>query len=432
MIFIGNQRGGAKNLAAHLLSPDNEHVDVHQVRGFASDSVGGAFNEAYALSRGTRCKQFLFSLSVNPPAKENVSTRDFEAAIDRAEEKLGLDGQPRAIIFHEKNGRRHAHAVWSRIDTDEMKAVQLSFTHKKLQQVSKELFIEHGWQMPRGMVDKDQRDPKNFTLDEWQQAKRQGKDPRSIKTALQDSWATSDSKAAFTHALKERGFSLARGDRRGFVAIDRQGEVYAIGKKWLGVTTKAIKERLGDPQDLPDVETAKQQIARDMQPSLDRWNKALLQRKERLDALYQKRKGDLIERQRQERKTAFEKLEERRVNEGRERQMRLRTGVKGLWDRLRGEHKRIQSMNEKEAYQAHMRDRADKDRLVFGQLDQRRKLDVIHRREEERLSSQGKNLERDSHHYQDMQKPASKQDFAERRQTGTKRPPARERPIPEH
>ena len=432
MIMIGNQRGGAKDLAAHLLSPDNEHVDVHEVRGFASDSVSGAFNEAYALSRGTRCKQFLFSLSVNPPAKENVSTRDFEAAIDRAEERLGLNGQPRAIIFHEKNGRRHAHAVWSRIDTDEMKAVQLSFTHKKLQQVSKELFIEHGWQMPRGMVDRDQRDPKNFTLDEWQQAKRQGKDPHSIKTALQDSWATSDSKAAFTHALKERGFSLARGDRRGFVAIDRQGEIYAIGKKWLGVATKAIKERLGDPQDLPDVETAKQQIARDMQPSLDRWNKALLQRKERLDALYQKRKGDLIERQRQERKNVFEKLEERRVNEVREQQMRFRTGAKGLWDRLRGEHKRIQSVNEKEAYQAHMRDHTDKDRLVFGQLEQRRKLDAIHIREQERLSSQGQNLERDSHHYQDMQKQASKQDFAERRQTATERPPARERPIPEH
>lgn len=432
MLFVGNQRGGAKNLAAHLLSPDNEHVEVHEVRGFASDSVSGAFNEAYALSRGTRCKQFLFSLSVNPPAKENVSTRDFEAAIDRAEEKLGLGGQPRAIIFHEKNGRRHAHAVWSRIDTDEMKAVQLSFTHKKLQQVSKELFIEHGWQMPRGMVDKAQRDPKNFTLDEWQQAKRQGKDPRSIKTALQDSWSISDTKTAFTHALKERGFTLARGDRRGFVAVDRQGEVYAIGKKWLGLPTKAIKERLGDPQDLPDVEAAKQQIARDMKPSLDRWNKELLQRKEKLNALYQKRKADLIERQRAERKGVFEKLEARRINEAQERQQRFRTGVKGLWDRLRGEHRRIQSVNEKEAYQAHRRHRADKDRLVLGQLDQRRKLDAVHSREQERLSSQGQNLKRDAHHYQDMQKSASKQDFMDRRHLRAERSPTHEGPTHDH
>ncbi|SCX54398.1 hypothetical protein SAMN05720354_11439 [Nitrosospira sp. Nsp1] len=54
-------------------------------------------------------------------------TETFEQAIERAEEKLGLNGQPRAIVFHEKNGRRHCHAVWSRIKMDEMKAVQLSF-----------------------------------------------------------------------------------------------------------------------------------------------------------------------------------------------------------------------------------------------------------------------------------------------------------------
>lgn len=412
MLFIGNQRGGAKNLAAHLLSPDNEHVEVHEVRGFASESVSGAFNEAYALSRGTRCKQFLFSLSVNPPAKENVSTRDFEAAIDRAEEKLGLSGQPRTIIFHEKNGRRHAHAVWSRIDIDKMKAVQLSFTHKKLQQVSKELFLEHGWQMPRGMIDKDQRDPKNFTLDEWQQARQQGKDPRSIKTALQDAWAISDSKAAFINALKERGYILTKGDRRGFVAIDRQGEIYAIGKKWLGVPTKTIKERLGDPKDLPDVETAKEQIARDMQQSVNRWHNELLQRKERLNALYQKRKAALVEKQRAERNNAFEKLEARHIKDARERQARFRKGVKGLWDRLRGEHKRIQTTNEKEAYQSHLRDRREKDKMIFIQLDQRRKLDAIHKRELDRLDMQNKELTRDTRQYETMN---SREGFREAR-----------------
>ena len=82
-----------------------------------------ALNEAYAISRATRCKQFLFSLSFNPPKHENVSTETFERAIERAEDTLGLNGQPRAIVFHEKNGRRHCHAVWSRIKLDEMKAV---------------------------------------------------------------------------------------------------------------------------------------------------------------------------------------------------------------------------------------------------------------------------------------------------------------------
>lgn len=37
------------------------------------------------------------------------------------ERKLGLEGQPRAIVFHEKEGRRHAQAIWSRIDPGRIK-----------------------------------------------------------------------------------------------------------------------------------------------------------------------------------------------------------------------------------------------------------------------------------------------------------------------
>ncbi|MFZ2168763.1 MAG: hypothetical protein WAW61_03895, partial [Methylococcaceae bacterium] len=63
MILVGNQRGGAKNLATHLLKEENEHVEVHEIRGFASQNLAAALKEADAISRATRCKQFLFSLS---------------------------------------------------------------------------------------------------------------------------------------------------------------------------------------------------------------------------------------------------------------------------------------------------------------------------------------------------------------------------------
>ncbi|MBB4305723.1 hypothetical protein GGD81_004805, partial [Rhodobium orientis] len=177
MILVGNQRGGGKQLALHLLKEENDHVQVYELRGFLAQDLGGALNEAYAVSRGTRCKQYLFSLSLNPPPSAVVGTADFEAAIARIENELGLDGQPRAIVFHEKEGRRHGHAVWSRIKTHDMKAIQLSYTKKTLMGMARELFLEHGWTMPRGLAQSEARDPRNFSLAEWQQAKRQGKDP---------------------------------------------------------------------------------------------------------------------------------------------------------------------------------------------------------------------------------------------------------------
>ena len=152
---------------------------------------------------------------MNPPPSENVGVDVFEQTADRIEVKTGLAGQPRVIVFHEKEDRRHAHVVWSRIDTEEMKAVNLPHFKNKLRDISKELYLENDWHMPKGYIDSEARDPRNFTLEEWQQAKRMGHHARDLKAMMQECWAASDSKAAFEHALGERGILLAKGDRRG-------------------------------------------------------------------------------------------------------------------------------------------------------------------------------------------------------------------------
>ncbi|MEW7986965.1 MAG: relaxase/mobilization nuclease domain-containing protein [Candidatus Thiodiazotropha endolucinida] len=373
MILQGSQRGGAKNLALHLLKDENEHVEVHELRGFVADDLVSALNEAHAISRGTKAKQFLFSLSLNPPRNENVSTQDFEEAIGRVEEKLGLSGQPRAIVFHEKQGRRHAHAVWSRIDTEKMKAIPLPYTSYKLRDVSRELYIEHGWQMPPGYMDSSRRDPRNFTLAQWQQAKRTGKDPREIKAVMQDCWAISDTQGAFRQALKERGFVLARGDRRGFVALDHRCEVYSVSK-WVGLKAKAVRARLTDKEALPSVDQAKAQIAKDMGAHLT----ALQKQQEtaihsRLSEIEQKRIR-MMQAQRLERQALRKTQQTRWLAETRLRQERFNKGLRGLLDRVTGHYRRIRQHNERETRLAQERDRREKDNLIFDQLGQRRAL----------------------------------------------------------
>ena len=57
-----------------------------------------------------------------------------------------------------------------------------------------------------GLKDSKNRDPRNFTLAEWQQAKRAGKNAKELKSMFQDCWSFSDNKTAFTNAILERGF----------------------------------------------------------------------------------------------------------------------------------------------------------------------------------------------------------------------------------
>ena len=405
MILVGNQRGGAKDLARHLMKQDNEHVSVHEVRGFVADDLDGALTESYAISRGTKCKQFLFSLSLNPPPEAEVSTEDFEVTIDRVEAKLGLTGQPRAVVFHEKEGpggmRRHAHAVWSRIKADEMKAVQMSHSHRKLMDVSRELYLEHGWKMPRGLTDQTSRDPRNFTLEEWQQAKRAGHDAKEIKMAMQDAWAMSDSKTAFSNALEERGLWLARGDRRGFVAVDHEGEVYSLSR-WVGVKAKQLRERLGDEADLSSVDETTARMATAMSQKLETFQRDLQAQKQAESKRYETKRMTVVAHQRAERQALSTAQAQREVMEHQDRQSRLRSGVRGLWDRLTGTHKRTVEMNDQEAALARQRDLTERDQQVFAQLKRRREMVEARSAERENLKVQSQEIVADVSRYQDL------------------------------
>ncbi|WP_019959572.1 relaxase/mobilization nuclease domain-containing protein [Woodsholea maritima] len=403
MILIGNQRGGARDLAAHLLKDENDHVSVHELRGFVASDLKGALREVEALSRATRCKQYLFSLSLNPPPDQQVRTETFESAIDQAEERLGLGGQPRAVVFHEKEGRRHAHAVWSRIDPDTMKAIQLSHSGYKLRDLSRQLYREHGWDTPRGMTDRSLRDPKNYSLEEWQQCQRQGVNPREIKAAIQEAWAISDSPAALTHALEDRGLTLARGDRRGFVAVDHTGEPYALAR-YAGVKARDIRQRLGGAAALPSMDEARDKIARGMIAAMERLKHEAAQKDQAEAEAFEARKQALITRQRAEREQQAKDIESRHWAEARERQARFRPGLKGVWDHLRGEHRRITRQNEHDAYQAHLRDRAQKDALILSHIDQRKNLDQKREQARQQAKALELRLEAQRQHYETLRK----------------------------
>lgn len=399
MILKGSQRAGAKQMALHLLkTEENEHVEIYDLRGFVSDDLKAALQEAYAVSQGTRCKQFLFSVSLNPPETENVPVEVFEGAIEAIEERLGLEDQPRAIVFHEKEGRRHAHCVWSRIDTQEMKAINLPHFKLKLRDVSKRLYLENGWKMPLGLIDSRERDPANFTRAEWQQAKRAGLDPKALKSMFQECWAASDSPKAFAQALEARGFHLARGDRRGFVAVDFRGEVYAIAK-YVGVRTKAVKEKLGDPQSLPSLSETKAKIATRMTGTVKRYIKEAETAFQKQAATLAFKKAQLTQGHQDERKRLDDAQQARWIAEANQRAARISRGFRGVWDRLTGKYARIRKQNEFDAFWAYRRDQDQRQALIEQQLDERRVLQEEITRARQAHAQDREQLHADVAHY---------------------------------
>lgn len=366
MILHGNARGNSKELAHHLQKDENERVEVYQIRGFISRNLPDALRESYALSRATKCKQHLYSLSFNPPKNAAPTPEDFEVAINKVEKQLGLDNQPRAIVFHEKRGldgdvRKHAHAVWCRIDIENMKAIPLPFTKLQLREVSRDLFIQHNWRMPEGLLDRQNRNPRNFTLAEWQQAKRAGKDPKQLKAMFQDTWTLSDGKTALMSALWEQGYVLAQG-RRGHVAVDYKGEVYPLSR-WTGQKAKHVRERLGNLEDLPTIEQAHATAARMLTNRLEELRDEQSNRtRQKLDTLERTRRNTQKQQDIETRELAEQQRKKQQAEQARQ-EARLRKGLPGLLDRFTGKRKRTLEQNAAEA--RHTQLKAQNERAIL-------------------------------------------------------------------
>jgi hypothetical protein len=254
-----------------------------------------------------------------------------------------------------------------------MKAVQMSYFKRKLNDISKSLYLDNDWKLPKGFIDKKQKNPLNYSRAEWQKAKRTRQNPQYIKAALQECWNASDSKCAFENALMERGYFLAKGTKSRFVAVDVHGEVYSLSRQ-LGVKIEDIKSKLGEQADLQNVEDAKQKIGAKLATLFsahgDELNlkhykllQPVLREKERMVLQHKSLRAKLDARQ----KTRW-------AQEDLERSMRLRKGFKGLWDRLTGTYQRTRKRNEVEASSKIRRDVSEKERLIHAQLSERRTL----------------------------------------------------------
>jgi hypothetical protein len=393
LILKGSQRAGAKQLASHLLNDrDNDHVTTLELRGFVASDLRGALSECHAISKATKCKQFMFSLSLNPPKHHSAAEADFLAAADKAEKSLGLEGQPRAIVIHEKEGRRHAHVVWSRIDSEKLTAVNLPFYKERLKKLSKELFLEHGWSLPDGLKANGGKSPLNFTRAEWQQAQRQKLDPREIKGIFRDAWERSETLKGFGNAMAERGYFIAKGDRRGFVAVDVEGEIYSL-PRWIGVRTKEVSAKFGAPDQLEPVTAVRAAVRARVTTQLKAFIKEVKDKQVRDRKPLSDEKSRLVAKQRKERDELARKQDARWKTESHARGERFRKGLKGIFDVVTGRAREIRKQNEADAYRCLKRDRAQRDDLAQTQLADRQALQkkfddlrITHKRERKLLA----------------------------------------------
>ena len=240
----------------------NERVEVVGFDNLSADTIPDAFREMEALAAGTRCKNYFYQANINPRADEHLTPAQRDEAIETLEQNLGLTGQPRFVVEHQKEGRTHWHVVWSRIDTEKMQAIPDSSTAAIHERTSRDLEIrfdlERGQSVlvPNREHERPERRPqKNETF----RAAETGVDLETVKADAQAARQRADNGQSFRAALEASGdYVLARGDRRDFVIIDRLGDDHSLARR-LGMKAAELRAYMADldPASLPSVDQAK-------------------------------------------------------------------------------------------------------------------------------------------------------------------------------
>jgi len=224
--------------------------------------------------------------------------------------------------------------------------------------------------MPKGFRDKNQKNPLNYTRAEWQQAARTGRRPSDIKKEMQECWAVSDNKLSFEASMKERGYYIAKGDKRGHVAVDVFGDVFSLSRQ-LKIKKDDLSNRLGKPETLPSVTEVKTEISGRLSHLFKNYSNELnLQHKKQFEPLLAHKQKQLTTHK--DERSKQDALQQSRWQlEEIKRSERVRKGFKGLWDKISGRYWKTRKRNEIETTKNYRRDTKEKEELIQDQLSQR-------------------------------------------------------------
>lgn len=260
MIINGNRASSTTFWAAHLTRDDtNEKVVVHEIKGLVSENLPDALREMEAIADQSRSHgKFMYQANINPRADEHLTPEQWIEAVDTLERNLGLDGHQRVVIEHVKEGRQHYHVVWNRVDGATLKVADIGGNWRTHERTARELEDRFGL-TPTPAPERTSERKSALELWEIRAAERSGIDPAQVKAELTELWRSADSGTAFKAAVEDRGYLLAKGDRRDFCVIDQAGDAHSLARRLDGLKVKDVRKRMTDVdrEALPSVNEAR-------------------------------------------------------------------------------------------------------------------------------------------------------------------------------
>jgi hypothetical protein len=264
MIINGASRRSVAFWSKHLANDKaNDRVEVIEIRGLGAENLRDALIEMQDDAKHTRLKNTFYQANFNPPPDCILTESEWDRAFEIFEKHRGIpEGTARVVIEHEKQRRVHRHVVWSRVNSETLRAWPDALDAKICHAASREISEELGLDRTFSPFDKDregprpERAPKSY---ETFRGLRSGFDPREVKAEVTEIFRGSENAADFIIGLREHGYQIVQGERRDYCILDGAGEVHSLARRLDSVNAKQLRAFMADidRDSLPTIDQAR-------------------------------------------------------------------------------------------------------------------------------------------------------------------------------
>lgn len=261
----------------------NDAVEVVCFHNLAfGTNVKKALREMEAVASGSRCEKFLYLAALNPDRAGGRELTDDEAE-QSAQMLLDLLGFGRdhqwLLVRHRKKQRVHYHVIANRVCPESLKAVHLGWNYIKQECAARTMEMILGLPAVSGAFAGRPADANGHFTEprpprrrrkqrEEQQAVRTKVPIEQVNADLARAWAQAISGADWQRLLEERGYRLARGEKRDFVVVDLAGGVHSPARR-LQIKVADLRQRTSDlvTADLPTVGSIRSSLRKGSEPA---------------------------------------------------------------------------------------------------------------------------------------------------------------------
>ena len=234
---------------------------------------------------------YSFSLAWHP--EQDPDRAEMVTAADALMVKLGLSEHQAVYVAHNDADHKHIHGVVNLVHPENGRTANVRMDHLTMSKWAQAYEEKHGKvyckAREQNNAERDRRNAKKkppleqkfnkeakadqsptpaeaFNQVAADQKKQSGfvkhrEKPLAEAPSIWNLYERSDSGKAFRAALKEQGYILAKGDRRGFVVVNEQtGKVSSLSRQLQGQRAKDVKARLSDIKVLQTVSEVKEEL----------------------------------------------------------------------------------------------------------------------------------------------------------------------------